>query len=967
MAAVLATPPFLAFFDLNGDPLAGGKIYTYVAGTAYSVPKATYTDQSGLISMPNPIVLDDAGRSTWWLIGSYGYVIKDALGNTIDSVDNVTSFNTLADATSAYFQSFSGDGTTTAFTTSSDLGTEEKALMIYVDKGILQNATNGSFATDTGWTKGAGWTIAAGVATATGAISTAISQTAGVTLVSGRAYTVTYTITQSAGTLTPSIGGYAGTARNASGTYSEVIVAGSSQIIAFTGAGFTGTLDNVSVQSVDGLGYDIQNPSAYTINGTSLTFAVAPAAGTNNIYVFAPSLLLGAASSAAAQAQASEAAVAASAAAAAASAAAALVSQTAAAGSATSASGSATTATTQASIATTQAGIATTQATNASNSATSASGSATTATTQAGIATTQAGNALTSAAAALVSQNAAAASAISAAAFAQANIKWTFNSSTSIADPGTGKLLLNNATPASVTSIAISETNADSVNMATWIAQLDDSTHNPRSTLAIFKNPTNFAIYGINNAITDNGTWDTLPVTYITGAGTFSNLDSLYLGITLSGNDGSGGTVSTTGSPANGNLTKFTGATTISNADLTGDITTSGALATTLATVNSNVGTFLSTTVNAKGLVTAAANVTGDITSSSGVTTLATVNSNVGSFTNANITVNAKGLITAASTGTSGVDSNIFVSALRQARASSLTWSRLIKGIADGYTEQTAIGTLTNGQYNSVGKYITNLAVPSTSYANTGGTGNRTAIITVTSTLGSTGTLSTLVDGTTGSGTVAWITSDNTGFNRVFDFLVGNVKYITKVKIYKSTTSSEGNFKWQGSQDNTNWFDISTATAWSGAATQEFTMDLMSGYPGGFRYFRQLGTGGTPAGNNTFEYEFEIAAGSTTGANLALVSTGFTATSSPTTANLVLLVQQIDALTLNTDIIGKVSRDGGTTQVATTLTNAGSYDGTYDILIGSATVTGTFSTMKYEVDSANSKRLQIIGTALFWS
>lgn len=38
----------------------------------------------------------------------------------------------------------------------------------------------------------------------------------------------------------------------------------------------------------------------------------------------------------------------------------------------------------------------------------------------------------------------------------------------------------------------------------------------------------------------------------------------------------------------------------------------------------------------------------------SGALTLATVNSNVGSFTNANITVNAKGLVTAASNGSSG-------------------------------------------------------------------------------------------------------------------------------------------------------------------------------------------------------------------------------------------------------------------------------------------------------------------------
>ena len=88
---------------------------------------------------------------------------------------------------------------------------------------------------------------------------------------------------------------------------------------------------------------------------------------------------------------------------------------------------------------------------------------------------------------------------------------------------------------------------------------------------------------------------------------------------------------------------------------LTGDVTTvAGSLATTLATVNSNIGTFASETVNGKGLVTAAGNLSGDLTTSGAVATLATVNSNVGSFTNANITVNAKGLITAAANGSGG-------------------------------------------------------------------------------------------------------------------------------------------------------------------------------------------------------------------------------------------------------------------------------------------------------------------------
>lgn len=76
------------------------------------------------------------------------------------------------------------------------------------------------------------------------------------------------------------------------------------------------------------------------------------------------------------------------------------------------------------------------------------------------------------------------------------------------------------------------------------------------------------------------------------------------------------GTVTTTGTPLIGQLTQFSGATSITNGNLSGDVTTGGSLATTLATVNANVGTFGSATqasvvtVNAKGLTTAASNVT---------------------------------------------------------------------------------------------------------------------------------------------------------------------------------------------------------------------------------------------------------------------------------------------------------------------------------------------------------------------
>lgn len=77
------------FFDEDGDPLAGGKLYSYEAGT--STPQATYTDQSEGTSNPNPVILDANGEANVW-IGSdpYKFVLTDANDVTIFTVDNVT-------------------------------------------------------------------------------------------------------------------------------------------------------------------------------------------------------------------------------------------------------------------------------------------------------------------------------------------------------------------------------------------------------------------------------------------------------------------------------------------------------------------------------------------------------------------------------------------------------------------------------------------------------------------------------------------------------------------------------------------------------------------------------------------------------------------------------------------------------------------------------------------------------------
>lgn len=82
--------PYAIFqeMDNNGDVLAGGKLYTYDAGT--STPKATYTTSAGTIANANPIILDASGRADVWLgSGAYKFVLKNSVDVTIKTVDNI--------------------------------------------------------------------------------------------------------------------------------------------------------------------------------------------------------------------------------------------------------------------------------------------------------------------------------------------------------------------------------------------------------------------------------------------------------------------------------------------------------------------------------------------------------------------------------------------------------------------------------------------------------------------------------------------------------------------------------------------------------------------------------------------------------------------------------------------------------------------------------------------------------------
>ena len=122
--------------------------------------------------------------------------------------------------------------------------------------------------------------------------------------------------------------------------------------------------------------------------------------------------------------------------------------------------------------------------------------------------------------------------------------QWNFDSSTSMADPGSTDLRLNNATLASVTAIAVSATDADSNTIRPYVLTWDDSTTTTLRGTIIIKNnadPTDFAIYSVTGASTDNTTWVELSVTHVASGGSFTAGDDLAVTFTRTGDKGTAG------------------------------------------------------------------------------------------------------------------------------------------------------------------------------------------------------------------------------------------------------------------------------------------------------------------------------------------------------------------------------------------------------------------------------------------
>lgn len=78
MSAALLPNGMQQFLDQNGDPLANGQVFFYLPGT--STAKQVWQDAGQTVLLPQPVILDGAGRATIYGSGAYLQRVEDVNG-----------------------------------------------------------------------------------------------------------------------------------------------------------------------------------------------------------------------------------------------------------------------------------------------------------------------------------------------------------------------------------------------------------------------------------------------------------------------------------------------------------------------------------------------------------------------------------------------------------------------------------------------------------------------------------------------------------------------------------------------------------------------------------------------------------------------------------------------------------------------------------------------------------------------
>jgi hypothetical protein len=137
---------------------------------------------------------------------------------------------------------------------------------------------------------------------------------------------------------------------------------------------------------------------------------------------------------------------------------------------------------------------------------------------------------------------------------------YTFSTSTSSGNPGSGVLKFNNATLGSVTQIVLSTTTADSLGISEILDLIDDSTSADKARVSIRSNANGDASFFsfLVTSVTTHANYYELNGTYVDGAA-FTNSESIVFDFYQTGDIGSTGPTGSTGPSGTNGATGPTG------------------------------------------------------------------------------------------------------------------------------------------------------------------------------------------------------------------------------------------------------------------------------------------------------------------------------------------------------------------------------------------------------------------------
>lgn len=112
--AQLVTPLLAGLVDATGQPLSGGKVYPFAAGT--TTPKTTWTDITKSTPATHPIVLDAAGKAQIYADGIYKFRVDTSADVTVATWDNLP-FRSMDSSVTTWTPTYGAQAGTWAATT----------------------------------------------------------------------------------------------------------------------------------------------------------------------------------------------------------------------------------------------------------------------------------------------------------------------------------------------------------------------------------------------------------------------------------------------------------------------------------------------------------------------------------------------------------------------------------------------------------------------------------------------------------------------------------------------------------------------------------------------------------------------------------------------------------------------------------------------------------------------------------